>query len=242
LIRKINSGRGVTTLAGVVGLTGSDDGRGSAARFRAPMGVAVLTGGKLYVADAGNNVIRVGEVALALTSAVSRKVHSSAGTFDIPLASSGTPSVECRGGNHTLVFTFNKEVTTGNATVTSGTGSVSGTPAVSANTLTVNLTGVANAQTLTVTLSNVTDAAGETLPDTNASIRFLLGDTSGNGAVTASDIGATKAAAGQPVTLLNFRNDVTPNGAINTSDIGLVKAQSGTSVSAAASEGRAAAE
>jgi uncharacterized repeat protein (TIGR03803 family) len=242
LVRKINSSRVVTTLAGLAGFTGSTDSRGSAARFSAPSGIAAAPGGRLHVADSGNNVIRVGEVALALTSAVSRKVHSSAGTFDIPLASSGTPSVECRGGNHTFVFSFNKQIASGNAAVTSGTGSVSGAPAVSANTLTVNLSGVANAQTLTVTLSNVTDAAGETLPDTTASIRFLLGDSSGNGAVTASDIGATKAAAGQPVTVLNFRNDVTPNGAINASDIGLVKAQSGTSVSGAPSDARIATE
>jgi hypothetical protein len=96
----------------------------------------------------------------------------------------------------------------------------------------VQLTGVANAQTLAVTLSNVADSAAQTLPETTVRVSFLVGDTNGNGAVTASDIGATKAQAGQPVTAANFRNDVTPNGAINASDIGLVKSQSGTTLPA----------
>src|SRR6266478_1688736 len=82
---------------------------------------------------------------LALTSAVSRKTHGSAGAFDIPLPLSGSPGVECRTGgatgDYTQVFTFTNNVTSGNASVTSGIGSVSGTPIFSGNTMTVNLTG-----------------------------------------------------------------------------------------------------
>ena len=54
---------------------------------------------------------------LQLTTAVSRKTHGGAGTFDIPLPLSGEPGVECRssGGNHTLVFTFSNNVVSGNA-------------------------------------------------------------------------------------------------------------------------------
>ena len=58
--------------------------------------------------------------------------------------------------------------------------------------------------------------------------RVLLGDTDGNGAVTSSDIGQTKAQSGQPMSAANFRGDVNANGAITSSDIGQVKAQSGT--------------
>jgi hypothetical protein len=63
--------------------------------------------------------------------------------------------------------------------------------------------------------------------DIGIHVGFLLGDTTGNGAVTASDIGETKAQSGQAASASNFRMDVTPNGAITTSDLGLVKSQAG---------------
>ena len=48
----------VTTLAGLAGCTGTNDGTGSAARFYYPYGVAVDSAGNLYVADSGNHTIR----------------------------------------------------------------------------------------------------------------------------------------------------------------------------------------
>ena len=174
--------------------------------------------------------------ALQLTSAVSRKTHGGAGAFDIPLPLSGSPGVECRTGgatgDYTLVFTFTNNVTSGNAGVTSGIGSVSGMPTFSGNTMTVNLTGVANAQTLTVTLSGVTDEFSQVLPDTPVSVNMLIGDTSGNGVVNATDVAQTKGQVGQPVTSSNFRTDVNASGIINATDVAIVKAHSGQSISA----------
>ncbi|HJT80546.1 MAG TPA: S8 family serine peptidase, partial [Chthoniobacterales bacterium] len=71
-----------------------------------------------------------------LTGAVSRKVHGDAGTFDINLMPASGSALECRGGdgNHTLVFTFNNNVVSGSATVTDGTGSVSGSSTFNGNT------------------------------------------------------------------------------------------------------------
>jgi sugar lactone lactonase YvrE len=57
-IRKISPAGAVTTLAGSVGLGGSADGTGSAARFFAPQGVAVDGSGNIYVADGNNSTIR----------------------------------------------------------------------------------------------------------------------------------------------------------------------------------------
>ncbi len=49
----------VTTLAGLAGNAGSNDGTGSAARFNYPAGVAVDRVGELYVADTENHTLRL---------------------------------------------------------------------------------------------------------------------------------------------------------------------------------------
>jgi sugar lactone lactonase YvrE len=49
----------VTTMAGAPPPPGNADGTGSAARFNSPAGVAVDSSGNIYVADSGNNAIRM---------------------------------------------------------------------------------------------------------------------------------------------------------------------------------------
>jgi uncharacterized delta-60 repeat protein len=204
--------------------------------------MALQADGKIVVAGYTTNpnydfaVLRyVGVCApsLQLSSAVSRKSHGVAGNFDVDLPLTGQPGVECRnagaGSSHTLIFTFSNQIVSGNASVTSGTGNVSGAPTFSGNTMTVNLTAVTNVQVLTVTLSGVTDQFSQVLPDTPVSVKLLLGDTTGNSSVNSSDIGLTKAKIGQAVTASNFRTDVSVNGAINSSDVSIVKTHSGES-------------
>ena len=58
LIRKITSGGAVTSLAGVQGVGGFDDGTGSSALFHQPEGLAVDVAGNLYLADTANSTIR----------------------------------------------------------------------------------------------------------------------------------------------------------------------------------------
>ena len=59
VIRKMTAGGVVTTLAGVVGFSGSNDGLATEARFNGPQGVAVDGAGNVYVADTANHIIRV---------------------------------------------------------------------------------------------------------------------------------------------------------------------------------------
>jgi Concanavalin A-like lectin/glucanases superfamily/Putative Ig domain/Bacterial Ig domain/Matrixin len=169
---------------------------------------------------------------LQLSSAVSEKTHGGAGTFDVPLPLTGPLGIECRSGpvegEHKLVFTFSNAVVSGNASVFSGTGSVSGSPTFAGKTMSVNLTGVTNAQQITVKLSGVTDAVAQVLADTTVSMNVLLGDVNANRLVNSTDTSLVQAQSGQPVSASNFRKDVNANGLIDSTDTSIVQSKSGT--------------
>ncbi len=57
-IRRITPGGVVTSVAGLAGASGSNDGQGTAARFDRPAGVALGPDGAVYVADRFNHTIR----------------------------------------------------------------------------------------------------------------------------------------------------------------------------------------
>ncbi|HEY5226931.1 MAG TPA: NHL repeat-containing protein, partial [Opitutaceae bacterium] len=57
-IRKVTPSGAVTTVAGLVGKAGYLDATGTAAMFNAPVGVALDSGGDIFVADYNNNAIR----------------------------------------------------------------------------------------------------------------------------------------------------------------------------------------
>src|ERR1035437_9489238 len=56
----------VSTLAGVAGITGTNDGTGASALFSYPYAIAVDGAGNLYVGDTLNNTIRKGQIAAVL--------------------------------------------------------------------------------------------------------------------------------------------------------------------------------
>ena len=190
-------------------------------------GNALNTGGR-YCAQPSTPIVQ---------SAVSRKTHGSAGSFDVDLPLSGTPGIECRSGgatnDYTIVVTFLANVSVnGNpqAAVTSGIGTIGsggvsngGMVMTSGNVVTIPLTNVANAQTINVTLNNVNGSTNVTIP-----MGVLIGDVNGNGAVNASDVALTKSRSGQPVAAATFRSDVNADGSINAADVSLVKSLAGT--------------
>ena len=167
--------------------------------------------------------------AVTLNSVVSRKTHGGAGNFDIPIA-----QVECRdggvNGDYTLVFTFSNPIThAGGAIVAAGSATVSSTT-VAGSTVTVGLTNVTNAQNVNVAVLDVHDNAGNVSAAMSATLRVLIGDTSGNGSVTATDVSQTKLQSGSLVGAGNFREDVQVSGSINATDIFDVKSHAGTSI------------
>jgi hypothetical protein len=166
-----------------------------------------------------------------LVSVLSRKVHGSAGTFDVDLPLTGPRGIECRSGgannDYTLVFTFTNTLTSvASANVSSGTGTVSSSAIDSsdAHQYIVNLTGVTNAQYIAATLTNVTDSAGNSsISVPGPSMGVLIGDVNASGIVTSGDTNLCKAQALQPVTNANFRNDINASGAITTGDVNIIK-------------------
>ena len=183
-------------------------------------------------ADFGNGQSWAICPAVQLSSVVSRKVHGSAGIFDINLPLTGTRGIECRAPGHTgttgvdykLVFTF--------ATPVANCGTPSSGVVVrgpNQDQCSVNLTGVANAQNITITLTGVLNATGAT---GNVSIKMgvLTGDTNADGFVNSADISQTKARSGQAVGSSNFRSDLNTDGFLNSADISLVKSKSGTAL------------
>jgi sugar lactone lactonase YvrE len=81
-IRKVTQDGAVTTLAGTAQSSGSDDGRGGAARFNRPEGIAADADGNVYVADVGNQTIRkvTSEGAVTTVGGKAGGVGSSNGT------------------------------------------------------------------------------------------------------------------------------------------------------------------
>jgi hypothetical protein len=168
--------------------------------------------------------------ALAVTDLRSRKVHGSTAR-DVDLRLGDPRAIECRsggaGGNHQILVTFAGAVTVGGVTVASTDSLATATHTASGAVVTIDLASVTNAQTVWIRLTNVT--AGSATGEVFFPFHVLLGDTNGNGSVTATDISQVKSHAGQPVTEANFRTDVTGNdGSITASDISLVKSASGT--------------
>src|SRR5438105_9553850 len=75
-IRKITPAGAVTTLAGLVGASGSTDGTGNAARFKNPSGVAVDSSGNVYVADS-HTIRKITPAGVVTTLAGSATSHGS---------------------------------------------------------------------------------------------------------------------------------------------------------------------
>src|SRR3984893_13507428 len=169
-----------------------------------------------------------------LVSAVSRKTHGAAGTYDVDLMppSSG---IECRSGgangDYQIVVTFAAPVTLSSASAvpaSGGTASVSGPPSISGNQVTINLTNVSNAQRFNINLLGVND--GTTTRDISVPMAVLIGDTNADAFTDAIDTSQTKSQSGNAVTATNFREDVNVDGFIDAVDAALVKSKSGTAL------------
>jgi subtilisin family serine protease len=164
-------------------------------------------------------------VPAVLQSAVSRKVHGAAGTFDLPLTLAPpvnhNPTTEPRQGPAaTVVLTFDKPIASAVAAVTEGTATAAA-PTFSGNDVVISLTGVIDQQYVTVSLTNVAGVDGSTGGSGTVRIGFLMGDVNGSRTVSLADVGLVNAELSQPVTASNYLKDVNASGTMTLGDKGL---------------------
>jgi sugar lactone lactonase YvrE len=119
-LRKISLSGGVTvyTIGGSAGLQGNTDGAGVFARFNSPSALAVDTLGNLYIADQGNDTIRVSGSVL-LGSGSGSNSNSTGNSSGSGSGSSGSSS----SGSGTNSSGGNSNTSSGNSGSSSGTGS-----------------------------------------------------------------------------------------------------------------------
>ena len=164
-------------------------------------------------------------------SAVSRRVHGVAGTYDLPLTTVMPPSINHnptteprQGPTQSIVFSFDRPLTGAAAAVSEGVAVVSLPIVVSGDTVTVSLTGVTDGQYVTVDLTNVSDTLGGGGGSASVRLGFLAGDVNQTRAVTIGDLGLINAQVAQTVSTANYLLDVNASGTLTLADKGIANA------------------
>ena len=93
-IRKIGTNGLVTTVSGVAGVSGSQDGTNGVARYYNPYGLIVATNGALIVADAYNETIRVLLVPFQLSMQITNSTHTTTLTWSTVIGHTYQPQYQ----------------------------------------------------------------------------------------------------------------------------------------------------
>jgi hypothetical protein len=175
--------------------------------------------------SAAPQVLGLAQVSLTptLVSVVSRKVHGSAGTFDLPLSTVLTnPTTEPRGGTVHIVFTFDRPIS--GALLTIDGAYFGANKTISGNDVIIDFGAVTNTQYLGVSLDNVLSTDGGTGGSGSVRVGFLLGDVNQNRVVTLADLGLVNQQLAQLVTAANYLKDVNVSGTLSLADKGITNA------------------
>lgn len=170
---------------------------------------------------------------LNLISVFSRKVHTAAGTHDLPIniaeAIGGLVTVEPRviGAGHTIHFRFDQAITNGGTVAVTDAGGAplgTATAAASGNDVIVTLTGIPDNRRARIALNNPNGSAFTA----SIAMGFLVGDVNNSRSVTAADISGIKSRSTAVVTSTNYKLDLNLSGVISAADVSAVKARAGT--------------
>ena len=189
------------------------------------IGTDIVGGGTPSTFNAAFSLSGTTATAPVFQSAVSRRVHAGAGTFDLPLSAVTTnPTTEPRQGpGQTIVFTFDRPINAATAIFTEGT-ATAGTPTFSGSNVIVTLTGVSNQQYVTIALTNVSSSDGSTGGSGSVRVGFLLGDVNQNRVVSLADLALVNAQLAQVVTAANYLKDVNASGSLSLADKAITNA------------------
>ena len=155
-------------------------------------------------------------VAPILQSAVSRKVHGGAGTFDLPLSLVATnPTTEPRiGPSQTIVMIVRQAHQLGRPQPSPKARQPPRRPTFSGNDVIVVLTGVNNQQYVTITLTNVASVDGGTGGSGSVRVGFLVGDVNQNRVISAGRSRTGERATGAVRNRGEFLKDVNASGTL----------------------------
>lgn len=168
----------------------------------------------------------------SIAGAVARRVHGSAGSFDIDLLRPNT--IECRSDAPTLVIvTFDTPVMSTAAVPIESVGLSCSTGvepvvthfSVADRVVTIELASVPNRSKLTISFPGVVSAVPPSVA-VSESVCFgiLTGDVNGDGSVGMADLVAARDGLNQTTTSTNCRADLNTDGKINLFDLLLVRA------------------
>ncbi len=166
--------------------------------------------------------------AVQLVSAVSRKAHGTAGTFDVRLVPQDSKNgIECRSGGGTgsiagayqVVMTFVSPVTFTGVSATGGASATASPAGGSAPTteVTVTLNNVPNAQTTMITLASASTGAPPL--DVIVPLKVLIGDVNASGRTDSGDVTLVRATSVSVPDDETFRDDVNVTGRVDAGDV-----------------------
>jgi len=183
--------------------------------------------GKFESAASPALTVTIDTVAPALLTAVSRKTHGAAGTFDLALPIASPWGDEGRKNGPTdLRFGFSEAVLPGASfavTPSAGTATVTGT-ALLGTELAVSLSGATDVQWVRLAIQGVEDRAGNSVT-AEFRVGYLFGDINQDRVVNIVDAVMVKAKYNLPITTdSNFVYDIDCTGAVNIIDVVLNKA------------------
>jgi len=165
----------------------------------------------------------------SIAAAFSRKMHGTAGTFDVVVTSPS--AIESRkGGAANVVVVFDKEIVAVSgmlSDVTTSQGTIASL-AIDGQTLDIGLADAVGPQAVTLAFPGIASFDTGYIVTQTLCFRVLAGDASGDGVVNTSDYVAVRGRIGQAIGAANCRYDVNVDGTINTSDYIYIRGRLGT--------------
>ncbi len=182
------------------------------------------SGSYLVLSAPASVTVAVPAKPMAICSVVSRRIHGTAGAFDLPVVA-GTVEPRARDGALQLIVRFNQPVVSGSAAVV-GSATLRSV-ALDGTTMTITLAQAISGQWLGI---RMVDCVGVAMPgalNEQIVLGVLDGDVDQSGSVNRDDVTLVRKASGDAVTRGNALLDLDLDGWITNADIKLASAAKG---------------